>query len=135
VTGPEGIALGPQSTLAITLYGFDSRVADAAATVIRTARIELAALPSDATITLPTDARERIADDTGPLAEGDASYYLVVDLDVDGDDMICPGDLNDDVDEIGIFGSEGPGGPLAMPMKVVDAARGCLPLVPNDERD
>ncbi len=127
VSGPAEVELGPSSQLTVSLYGHDTTLADAPATLLETFEFPLAALPDTVTIVVPEDARERI-EFVGkePLPAENLGFYLVVDGHVDGDGQICPGELIR-AGEAFFFGPEIPSGPVAMPLIVKDAKYGCRP--------
>lgn len=125
VSGPAEVELGSSSQLTVALYGHDTTLADAPATLLKTFEFPLAALPDTVPIVVPADARERI-EFVGkePLPAENVGFYLVAHGDVDGDGQICPGELMM-AGEPFFFGPEIPSGAVAVPMIVKDAKFGC----------
>jgi hypothetical protein len=87
----------PEARADVTLYGFDTSLADAAASVIATYRL---ALPGGAlTVDSPDSPHELIDQGTGPVPAERAQFYFTVFVDLNGDGTICPGDLRQDFDK------------------------------------
>jgi hypothetical protein len=105
--GPSN-RLGPDSILQISLWGYEDRVADAAATLILEHRELLRALPVTVEILVPDDPHTLIDQGHGPVAADDAGYYFAFRGDLDGDGRLCQGELVE-------VGSEGPSYPRTIP--------------------
>lgn len=82
----------------ILLFGINSTFQDNPATVIDVNILPVNKLPVQFDLTWPQDAESLI--DTPPVTEaGQARYYFSVSVDIDGDGMICQGDLIRDFDQ------------------------------------
>src|SRR5262245_1963851 len=89
-------AFSPEARAHVTLYGFDTSLADAAASVIAEYRL---ALPGGALVVdVPDSPHELIDQGTGPVPAERARFYFDVFVDLNGDGQICPGDLRQDFD-------------------------------------
>jgi hypothetical protein len=86
----------PEARADVTLYGFDTSLADAAASVIADYRL---ALPGGAlTVDIPDSPHELIDQGNGPVPAERAEFYFDVFVDLNGDAKICLGDLRQDFD-------------------------------------
>ncbi|HVK71245.1 MAG TPA: hypothetical protein VM694_42615, partial [Polyangium sp.] len=75
------MTLGEPATAHITLWGYDSRLADASATAIRRYALEVTALPVDLALDIPANAHALIDQGVGPVAREDAAFYFSVMVD------------------------------------------------------
>lgn len=136
VTGPDDVTLSAASRLTLSIYGYDTRIADQSATLIRTRVEPITALPVVVSVALPDDALARVDPTVGGDLAANVRFYLAgVYVDVDGDGAICPGELTQDFGPDGplVFGVDGPGGPLAIPMTVLGDP-GCVDPFPDGQR-
>ncbi len=87
---PEG------SRLSVVLWGYDERWADFEATQLRAHVEELASLPYELALAIPSAPHEQV-----PAPVEEAVYYLSVYVELDGDDQACAGDYGVDWDAQG----------------------------------
>ncbi|MDI1435367.1 hypothetical protein [Polyangium sorediatum] len=94
----EPLTLDEPATAHITLWGYDSRLADASATAIRRYTLEVTALPVDLELDIPANPHSLIDQGVGPVAREDAGFYFSLVVDVDRDGQQCEKDLVQDFD-------------------------------------
>jgi len=92
----QPLSLGAAAKARISLWAYDSTIADQADTLLAVANTSVNALPSAVSMSVPDDAEGRVTPNSG--ASTRLCYYVSVVIDVDGDGQICPGDLRVDYD-------------------------------------
>jgi hypothetical protein len=80
----------------VTLYGYDSGLADVAAGIVATYVLPLPGGP--VIVDIPDSPHELIDQGHGPVPVDRARFYFAFDVDLNGDGRICPGDLRQDFD-------------------------------------
>lgn len=123
VTAPPMTIVGPSARLAVALYGYDTTLADASADRLLTHIDSVDRLPLVLELTLPADAAAQIDQGGGPVPRSEARFYLgQVVIDLDGDGLICDGDLDRGVPVTGLasFDADGPRAAFAVTMSVHD---------------
>ncbi len=101
LVGQEDVELD-SANIKVKLYGTDRNVADNQATLISETVLELDRIPSSIDLTWPENAYQLI-DEPPVNAKEDATYYLNITIDSDGDGIVCSGDLMRDFDETPFF--------------------------------
>jgi len=121
-----GQTLGDNARAIVSLYGYNTSVADEAATLI-----ESYDLPAAATLDLeiPANPHELIDSAHGPTTASEAKYYFAVYVDVNADGQLCPGDLRED------FGADlvtftTPPSALSVPMTPIATNTPCRSAAP-----
>ncbi|WP_437961182.1 hypothetical protein WME76_17140 [Sorangium sp. So ce119] len=94
----EPLALGQPATAHVTLWGYDSHVADASATAVARYTFDVEALPVELDLDIPEEPHTRIDQGFGPVEREDAKFYFSVVIDVGSDGQMCAEDLLQDYD-------------------------------------
>ena len=76
VTGPDDVTLSAASRLTLSIYGYDTRIADQSATLIRTRVEPITALPVVVSVELPDDALARVDPTVGGDLAANVRFYL-----------------------------------------------------------
>ncbi len=94
----QSMALTEESRLKIYLYGYNKWGADAPATLLRAYSEKISTMPSDFEFQFPNEDYKKIK--YIPVeCPNEAGYYLVVYIDVNGDNKFCDGDFYQDYDK------------------------------------
>ncbi|MEZ4399010.1 MAG: hypothetical protein R3B06_03280 [Kofleriaceae bacterium] len=134
VTSNGAMPVGGASKFTLSIYGYDVRILDPAATLIRTQNADATRMPLSLDIGFP-DNPEALIEPLGSVDAASARFYIAdVYLDVDGDHRICDGDLAQD---FGMappvrFGTEGPAAAVAMPL--TNYTMGTCQVFPDEKR-
>ncbi|MCB0392340.1 MAG: hypothetical protein KDD58_13690 [Bdellovibrionales bacterium] len=84
---------GKDVRIKVDLWGYNPWLADANASLLRTEYKRASFTKNEFTMVLPEDIYLDIDQGAGKVPKEDASYFLTVVVDINGDSKICAGDL------------------------------------------
>jgi hypothetical protein len=130
------VAVTAPAKVAVTVYGYDSGLADAPADVVHFQLNDIDHLPATVELTLPPHLAERIDQGLGAtVPEDEARFYIFVTVDQDLDGLICPGDFTsiDDGSGNSSFGADlgAPADHVEIPLGRVDSRSRCQLVLPE----
>lgn len=90
------IEVSEQARMRWTLFGADVNVADAEGSTIAEGSESIDAFPVSVKLRFPAKPHELIDQGSGTTSKRDATFWIYVTVDLDGDGRVCPGDLYED---------------------------------------